>query len=350
MTLDLTTKLDLQAFLIDYLGTEYNVVKDEIGFSSEVLIYRSKQTPDRGVVLKIPRTVGASVSVSRESRRSEILASVFPIKIEAIESGELSLPSFDVHIPPHIRTVKSSSHGFDLHINQLLPGINGAQYFSDLTSKEKEHFVQLLAQCLAGLHSVHVPTEIKAKLQFQVRMCYRDVLTSTDEVLPHSGSSRPWLKQIFDSVVFQDTKTHIEQKEATDAHDEKIFNLICDIKTFLDKPETDPFWDATCSQLVLTHGDYMLPNVLFLLQQIGKASPLISGLVDLSECGMNDRRFDLASCIWSIKYNCKLCGLESTYGEKLAAQFLHTYNAIVGVNISIEDLVPWRALYVLSYE
>ena len=48
--------------------------------------------------------------------------------------------------------------------------------------------------------------------------------------------------------------------------------------------------------LVFTHGDYCLPNIII---NDGK----LSGFIDLIFAGVNDRYFDLAAVVWSIGFN-----------------------------------------------
>lgn len=61
--------------------------------------------------------------------------------------------------------------------------------------------------------------------------------------------------------------------------------------------------------LVFSHGDYCLPNIL-----VEERS--LSGFVDWSWGGINDRYFDFAAVIWSIGYN---------YGEEWVNYFLEDY-------------------------
>ena len=48
--------------------------------------------------------------------------------------------------------------------------------------------------------------------------------------------------------------------------------------------------------LVFTHGDYCLPNIIIKHRKL-------SGFIDLIFAGMNDRYFDIAAVVWSIGYN-----------------------------------------------
>lgn len=51
-------------------------------------------------------------------------------------------------------------------------------------------------------------------------------------------------------------------------------------------------------ELILTHGDYCLPNII-----IDKDK--ISGFIDIGSCGIADKYKDISTCVWSMKYNGK---------------------------------------------
>jgi len=55
-------------------------------------------------------------------------------------------------------------------------------------------------------------------------------------------------------------------------------------------------WKKEPWDLVFSHGDYCLPNILFQ----GKK---LSGIIDLGEAGIYDRYHDLFWCNWSLGYN-----------------------------------------------
>jgi len=57
---------------------------------------------------------------------------------------------------------------------------------------------------------------------------------------------------------------------------------------------------APAETLAFTHGDYCLPNVITVV-------PRLSGVIDWDHGGLADPYVDLASCLWSLKYN---------YGER----------------------------------
>ena len=63
--------------------------------------------------------------------------------------------------------------------------------------------------------------------------------------------------------------------------------------------------------LVLTHGDACLPNILVLEDEL-------SGFIDLGAAGLGDRCRDLERALWSLDYN---------YGEGYAEVFLGAYGA-----------------------
>ena len=62
-------------------------------------------------------------------------------------------------------------------------------------------------------------------------------------------------------------------------------------------------------ELVFSHGDYCLPNVMIQDSQL-------SGFIDWPYGGINDRYFDFAAVVWSIGYN---------YGEEWVQLFFEKY-------------------------
>lgn len=82
--------------------------------------------------------------------------------------------------------------------------------------------------------------------------------------------------------------------------------------------------------LVFGHGDYCLPNVLAHAGQL-------SGIIDWSRGGYADPRFDLATGLFTLRYN---HGGAPTY----LATFLRAY----GYADSLESLAPFEALHALT--
>lgn len=82
------------------------------------------------------------------------------------------------------------------------------------------------------------------------------------------------------------------------------------------------------NDLVFGHGDYCLPNVLM-------EGNSVTGVIDWSRGGYQDRRFDLAMAALSIRHN-------------LAdEQFVHTFLTVYGYSEAAESLHFFEALYVL---
>lgn len=102
------------------------------------------------------------------------------------------------------------------------------------------------------------------------------------------------------------------------------------VKT-LQKKEIDVFplgdWRPE-EKLCFTHGDYCLPNII-----VDKGR--LSGVIDWDYAGLSDPYVDLASCIWSLRYNYK------EEAETLIPLFLETY----GVEIDEAKLGFYRRLY-----
>jgi len=71
--------------------------------------------------------------------------------------------------------------------------------------------------------------------------------------------------------------------------------------------------------LVFSHGDYCLPNVLV-------HNKKLSGFIDWCYGGINDRNFDIAAVVWSIGYN---------FGEEWVPLFLKEYG---------DDKIDWNKI------
>lgn len=81
----------------------------------------------------------------------------------------------------------------------------------------------------------------------------------------------------------------------------------------------------TVEDLVVCHGDFCVPNILF-------ADRALAGFVDLGEMGVADRWWDLAVATWSLTWN---------FGPGYEALFLETY----GVELDQERCHYYRLLY-----
>jgi kanamycin kinase len=77
--------------------------------------------------------------------------------------------------------------------------------------------------------------------------------------------------------------------------------------------------------LVVCHGDYCLPNILF-------RGSALAGFVDLGEMGTADRWWDLAVATWSLTWN---------FGPRYEAMFLESY----GVDLDEQRSHFYRLLY-----
>lgn len=95
-------------------------------------------------------------------------------------------------------------------------------------------------------------------------------------------------------------------------HEKKIERLLEKIKKDLIKKQTLEYYFTSLDKneilvyikslipskwdLVFSHGDYCLPNILI-------KDDKLSGFIDLGDCGIADRNFDLYYGLWSLKYN-----------------------------------------------
>lgn len=74
--------------------------------------------------------------------------------------------------------------------------------------------------------------------------------------------------------------------------------ILVDPDKLIDKTLTELIATAPEEDLVFTHGDYCLPNII-----IDEELSNVVGFVDLGRAGIADRYYDLALCLGSIQYN-----------------------------------------------
>jgi len=89
---------------------------------------------------------------------------------------------------------------------------------------------------------------------------------------------------------------------------ESTLNKFGSLENILDFLKTNKFYEEKC----FSHGDTSLPNIFALDNKF-------SGFIDVGECGIADKWFDLAICEKSIKRN---------YGEEYISKFYEELNII----------------------
>lgn len=89
-------------------------------------------------------------------------------------------------------------------------------------------------------------------------------------------------------------------------------------------------------EIVFVHGDWCLPNALAAAQ-----GDSLVGAVDWSAGGYADRRFDLATGLWTIRYNTQ------DADDPARKAYLRTFLDAYGYAESVESLAWFEALYVL---
>jgi len=154
----------------------------------------------------------------------------------------------------------------------LISEIEGKVSHLTESDKEKRRNVKILAEGLKKIHSIPTAT------------C---PINNTPDKLLQLAKERIEKGDI-DATQFD--------KRWSDKSPEELFEEVVKIKP----SEYD---------LVFSHGDYCLPNILV-------EENALSGFVDWSWGGINDRYFDFAAVMWSIGYN---------YGEEWVNYFLEDY-------------------------
>lgn len=163
---------------------------------------------------------------------------------------------------------------------------------------------------------------LMSKLEGEMSCSDRNLKSLDDTVIALAdGIKMLWSVDISDcpyinnlEVKLKNAKYNIENDlvDADDFNEDTLgeggFKDVDELYDFLlnNRPEED---------LVLSHGDYCLPNIFI---KDGK----VSGFLDLGKTGLADRWQDIALCIRSLKYNiCDWFGLSETDYDKYKALF-----------------------------
>ncbi len=154
----------------------------------------------------------------------------------------------------------------------LISEITGKNSHITYTDEEKKVNIRVLADGLRQIHSLKISD------------CPID---NTPDTLIQMAKERLEQKKI-DPQIFDRRWYHKTPDE--------LFNDIIDLK-----PEK--------YDLVFSHGDYCLPNVIIKENQL-------SGFIDWNYGGINDRYFDIAAVSWSIGFN---------YGKEWIESFFKDY-------------------------
>lgn len=192
-----------------------------------------------------------------------------------------------IEIPSLIDFV--SEDGFDY---LLMGKLDGYMSFDEKIANDPEQLVHLLATAILKFwsidyHELDNPMTLDEKLQMA------EIAVKTNQIR-------------YDLI----DKSLVKSFESPDQ-----------ILTYL--KESKPAED-----LVLTHGDYCLPNVFFL-------DNCLTGFVDLGRAGISDRYQDIALCLRSLKYNLK---------EKYKESYQDLFFSILGVEYDEKKLYYYLLL------
>ena len=192
-----------------------------------------------------------------------------------------------IEIPSLIDFV--SEDGFDY---LLMGKLDGYMSFDEKIANDPEQLVHLLATAILKFwsidyHELDNPMTLDEKLQMA------EIAVKTNQIR----------YDLIDKSLF------------------KSFESPDQILTYL--KESKPAED-----LVLTHGDYCLPNVFFL-------DNCLTGFVDLGRAGISDRYQDIALCLRSLKYNLK---------EKYKESYQDLFFSILGVEYDEKKLYYYLLL------
>ena len=154
----------------------------------------------------------------------------------------------------------------------LISEIEGKVSFEASSDEEKRQNIRILAEGLKQIHSIEISD------------CPTD--NSPDKLI-------------------QIAKNKLERKEISSSKFDKRWRTKTPEELFQEILEIKP----NGYNLVFSHGDYCLPNIIF---KDGE----LNGFIDWAYGGINDRYFDFAAVAWSIGYN---------FGEEWIKFFFEDY-------------------------
>ncbi|KAJ1567879.1 hypothetical protein HK405_004419 [Cladochytrium tenue] len=286
----------------------------------------------------------------------------------------------------------------------LLDGTDGAHAWDRTPRRDRLLIVREAARALRSWHdasllphgqhpspSFHHPTE-PGLLGIPLLRCalYRgsppELASSASEAAdaPAVSSSREWmltaLERFYIPLVTKRAASIMERDNASANEKSQAAEALQQLETMKAAASRPDLYTGALGDLVLVHGDFMLPNVL--MQQSpspdddesgsGTAARgwRVSGLLDFGDTGFADRRYDLASMATSIEMNVRRAAARRkalragegdnevekgddddddddddedvvSEGARLVREFLGAY----GLPLERADLEPWAAAY-----
>jgi hypothetical protein len=210
-----------------------------------------------------------------------------------------------------------------IYILRKLPGVNGADLWTrdDLDRQDRLQIAHQLGGLLRTIHDTWKPK------QLCMMRCDPPMPPSEEDF---EAGSRGWLRKTLESC-YEPRMLRRAEKEFTeeDKKDEEseVFEALENLRVMKEvaeglHEEEGELWKDPMGDLVLVHGDFMLPNMLFETKEAegqkgneGEDSTLsdcavfgglkwsVSSVLDWGDAGYGDRRYDLGSMLWSLQYN-----------------------------------------------
>ncbi|KAI9355646.1 kinase-like domain-containing protein [Zopfochytrium polystomum] len=332
--------------LREAIGPITAIVHDDTGMNSTVHLVTTQKGE---YAIKAPKNVYAAGALHRER-----------LVLQALTG----LDGKHLNTPEHVAVVQCEGANDDedrggkrsAHVLSRLPGINGARLWKreDVSKEDRVAVAGAIGRTLRRIHDGWKPSVAPMR-------CGKDAAApSPPEQSVFDGRSRGWLRTSLDTFYSPriDRRlaalTEEEKEEGEDAR-----RLLAKIRTVADTPASDkiwtdpPFWN----DLVLVHGDAMVPNFLFEKDIDGEQGWRPTGIVDWGDAGYGDRRYDLGAGMCSLEHNEKM-RLKEERGEaadageaneeqleRVVQSFLKGYGVEDVSQESRESIMLWMNLY-----
>ncbi|KAI8618386.1 kinase-like domain-containing protein [Chytriomyces sp. MP71] len=276
-------------------GEPWQVRVDKTGMNSTVFIV-TKGSDNLFAVKHATNGYSAAAVVREQEKLAKIV----------VKDQTLSGPRDLLPFPAPLGSLREPHR--NLAVSKCLDGINGAEAFKHCKdASDRLGLVRAFARAIRQIHDT---------LAFTTPEYLRIELHPAE----HPQSNRDWLISLLTLEYTPKTTAkanRILASESASADDKEsaqsALAQLANLQRLADRPATDSVWSRR-SQLVLTHGDSMIPNMLF-ARSVDDGTWEACGVVDWGDCGYADPRYDVQTGLWSIRYNTCVAVMAPELGE-----------------------------------